>query len=86
MIPPLIKDSLDRYLDRGIAPGSCVSAILANDLFDAFGRADDVTAANMLYIVRYIYTTLPVQSYGSRETVSKWIRLGGKNGLLETAQ
>lgn len=80
MVPENIAGALKRYIEHGIPPGSCTTAILAHDLFDAFGRADETTAANMRDIVRWIYNEAPSICHGSRERVDAWIRAGGMSG------
>lgn len=75
-----ITEAIDRYVSHGIPTGSCTEAILSNDLFDAFGRADVQTRAGMFEIVQYIYTAVPQGCWGSREAYSDWIKQGGLAG------
>ena len=69
------EDALFRYWKYGTDPGDCLRAILSNDLFDAFGRADEFTQADMGLIVKFIYNKLPGDCWGNRERVSKWTGL-----------
>ncbi len=68
-----LRESLARYLSDGIPTGDCLRAILCGDLFVAFARADQETAAQMHEIVAEIETTLPPASYGSCAQVGLWI-------------
>lgn len=80
-----IIESINRYVERGIPAGSCTEAILSNDLFDAFGRADENTRAGMFEIVSYVYSLTPAGCWGSREAYSNWIKKGGLAGIKEQA-
>ena len=81
MVPENIKSSIDLYVQKGIPAGSCTEAILSNDLFDAFGRADEWTTAAMKQIVQYIYMECPSGCHGSREIYRNWIARGGLEGI-----
>lgn len=75
-----ITQAIDLYVKKGIPTGSCTEAILSNDLFDAFGRADLDTRNNMFEIVQYIYNEVPSEAWGSREAYSDWVKKGGLQG------
>jgi hypothetical protein len=76
MIPELVLGALERYRDQHLRPGSCLCAVLAGDLFDAFSRADPATSAAMGDIVRWICRGLPGNAWGSREAVDAWVARG----------
>lgn len=78
-----IIGAIKRYVEHGIPAGSCTEAILSNDLFDAFGRADIDTREGMFEIVQYIHNETPRACWGSRETYSAWIKQGGLAGKKE---
>lgn len=80
MMQPHIKDSLDEYARTGRQLGHFLTAVLSNDLFEAFGRADEKNVATMKYIVMYIYNELPCTCHGSKEKVEKWQEAGGLEG------
>ena len=75
-----IIGAIDRYVQNGIPAGSCTEAILSNDLFDAFGRADIDTRNGMFEIVSYIHNHCPIGCHGSREAYRDWVRMGGLKG------
>lgn len=75
----LHQDEIDRFVAHRIPTGSCVRAILANDLMEAFGRADDRTAVEMKSIVTYIYNKIPGACWGSYGKVDAWLREGSSH-------
>jgi hypothetical protein len=72
LIPPAITKSLDAYASTGRPTGGCLRAILANDLFEAVGRADEGTQDALASIVSYVYNELPSDCHGSYEKVDAW--------------
>ena len=69
MIPQDIKDSLDRYVNEGIMPGSFLRAVLTNDLASAVFQADSKNLAALKDIMLYIYNEVPANAWGSTATV-----------------
>ena len=67
------KDSLDRYAEHGIPTGGFLRAVLANDLMEAFGRADTENRQDMFEIVGHVYNEMPSPCHGSYEIVDEWI-------------
>lgn len=65
--------ALERYLNNGIMPGSFLTAVLENNLCEAFGRADSGNSANLKNIVGYIYNNFPSNAWGSRERVDNYL-------------
>ena len=80
-IPPLILESLELYDQHGIEPGSCVAAILSNDLSGTLCSADADTLATLPAIVGYIRHEMPSICHGSRERVDAWLAHQGRKGL-----
>ena len=72
-VSDIIKESLKLYAERGIMPGSFLSAVLENNLFGATRLADSYNRETFFEITEYISDTLPQNSWGSRETVSKYV-------------
>ena len=69
MIPQATKDSLDRYVNEGIMPGSFLRAVLTNDLASAVFQADSKNLAALKDIMLYIYNEIPANAWGSTATV-----------------
>lgn len=68
------------YILYGIEPGGCMLAILANDLMEALGRADENTAMGLKEICTFIYSYAPRHCHGSYETTAVWMKHGGLYG------
>lgn len=66
--------AFERYLNHGIMPGSFLTAVLENNLADAFGRADMANSANLKNIIGYVYNHLPSNAWGSEKTVSQYLK------------
>lgn len=70
---PKYKAGMHRFIENGVIPGDFLTAVLSNDLFDAFGRMDGETSGNQLHdLVRWIYNVAPRPCWGSREAVMQW--------------
>lgn len=72
-VPVLVRESLQRYAEHRVPVGGFLTAVLANDLFEACGRADEYNAPCLPAICVYIYNTLPAISWGSPEKVRAWL-------------
>ena len=82
-IPERMKPGIRRYILDGVIPGHFLSAIVCNDLFDAFGRADDENVKIIEDYIRFFYNYPPSGCYGSEERVRAWMKDGGANGREE---
>lgn len=71
--PEIVKDSLKLYVERRIPPGGFLTAVLENNLFEAFGRADLTNRHALFDITAYIYNKLPSSCWGSPEKVDNWL-------------
>lgn len=73
LVPPHMWGAVERYFVQRIPPGNFLTALLCNDLMAAFGRADDINAANMRQWCQFLYNYAPAGSYGSPERVAAWL-------------
>ena len=73
MIPRQTRESIDSYANDGIPTGGFLRAVLAKDLFEAFGRADLENRAAMFDIVSYIWNNTPSVCWGNYALVDGWI-------------
>lgn len=80
VIPEHIHDGLAAYVATGRPTGSCLRAILTNDLFGAMRRADDEVMAGMPAICAFLLNYVPAGAYGSEEKVVAWLTDGGAEG------
>lgn len=84
MIPPLILESLTRYVEIGCPVGDFLQAVIANDLVEAFSRADHHSTDAMAAIVGFVYNELPSNCWGSRAVYRAWVAFhGGRRAGLE---
>jgi hypothetical protein len=79
LIPNYMRGAVERYVMDGVPPGSFLTAVLTNDLKEAFARADDDNARAMHGWVRFLYNYTPATCHGSPEKVAAWIDRGGMN-------
>lgn len=73
-VPDHLRDGIKRYLVDRVQPGSCLQAVLENDLQEAVSRADDVTFAALPSVVKYLFNEAPIEAYGEKGCVSKWLQ------------
>lgn len=73
-IPQHTADALNRYIIHRTVPGGFLYAVLAGDLFQAVGKADDENFSALANICLAITNELPVESYGSYIRVEDYIK------------
>lgn len=73
-VPEGLIGGLVRYIIHGIQPGQFLTAVLSNDLMEAFGRADLESREAMFQIVLFLYNDAPGASFGSPERMAAWIK------------
>lgn len=79
-IPNDIKMSLNMYVYYGIMPGGFLTAVLENNLCEAFFRADSRNIKIIENIVKHIYHNIPSMCWGSKEKIKEWLEyLRGNN-------
>lgn len=69
-----LYDAFERYLNHGILPGGFLTAVLENNLSEAFGRADMENSANLKNITAYVYNHMPRNAWGSHEIVVEFLK------------
>lgn len=67
-------ESIERYVQHGIEPGSGTRAILENDLASAVAHCDPESQFLLAEIMKYIYNKTPMECWGSRQRVDAWIK------------
>lgn len=73
MLPDHMQGAMERYIEHGMLPGSFLTAVLENDLFEAVGRADEVNKYSLPQYVMFLYNYAPSGCYGSREKIERWV-------------
>ena len=86
MLPEHMQQPMSDYIEKGIAPGSFLSAVLSNDLMGAFGRADSTNIYRIKDFASFLYNHAPSLCHGSPTRVAKWIEIGGLNGYNASAE
>jgi hypothetical protein len=76
-VPKDFAEPFYNYLVYGFSPGSCFTAVLANDFASAISRSHPSnTIEAYKALVGWIRDTVPKEGYGSYEKVKAW---GGIN-------
>lgn len=75
-VPKDFAEPMYNYLVHGFTPGSCFTAVLANDFQNAIGHshpANTITAFKAL--AGWIRDTVPLYARGTYKAVENWIKL-----------
>ncbi|HEX5016560.1 MAG TPA: hypothetical protein VFX15_03120 [Actinomycetes bacterium] len=72
MLPEHMREPLRDYVERGEAVGGFLTAVLSNNLVDAFGYADQTNKAAMESYAQWLYNECPRKAWGSIEKVIAW--------------
>ncbi len=73
-IPRHMWHAVEQYLFDRVPCGSFFMALVANDLMDAFGHADERNADAMYQWANLLYNEFPAPAWGSPEKVKKWLK------------
>jgi hypothetical protein len=69
-------DPMANYLVYGYEPGSCFTAVLANDFIGAIRSSHPSnTVEAFKALAGWIYSHVPLQAYGSYDKVNAWCDL-----------
>ena len=77
IIPEHMRDAAKNYIERRIPPGSFLTAVICNDLFGAFGRADEINRDAMFDWVCFFYNEAPSACWGSPAVMDAWVSARG---------
>jgi hypothetical protein len=72
-IKPAIQEALRGYIEDRRSVGGFLTAVLENNLTQAFGRADPENLATLYEIVQWVYMEAPAPCWGSPEKVKAWL-------------
>jgi len=72
-IPEYMHGALIRYVEQRIPPGDSLSAVLQNDLMEAFARADENNRNALYAYSMWLYNQAPHNCYGSPEAYKEWL-------------
>lgn len=86
MLPSYMIGGLMRYMNDGTRPGDFLSAVLKNNLMDAFSYADETNAQSVRDWARWLYNYAPSQAFGSVGRFTSWCDRGGLRGHIATQE
>ena len=72
-LPEGLQDGMRRYIEHGIRPGNFLTAVLENNLCQAFWHADLGNLPELRRIVNWCCEELPCVTWGSEKRVDEWI-------------
>ena len=85
-VPKDFADPMLDYLVYGYKPGSCFSAVLANDFFKAMQSSHSSNTINAFKsLTGWIQNDFPTEAYGSYQNVALWCQLdeAARRAILE---
>ncbi len=74
-----ILSGINRFVLLHEKKGDFITAVLCNDLREAFGRADHLNQKIMFQIVSYCHNQIPGLCWGSPEKVKAWVEMDPKD-------
>jgi hypothetical protein len=72
-VPEGLRDGLRMYLDEHVRVGHFLTAVLSNDLAEAFARADLNSRVGLFDIVSYLHNYAPAPAWGGKRQVELWL-------------
>lgn len=74
-IPETTLETLEAWVATARPLGGFTEALIANDLKEAFARADDENIRAMFHTVAWLYHRAPMAAWGSRDALTRWPRV-----------
>jgi len=75
-VPRDFANPMLNYLVYGYAPGSCFSAVLANDFFTAIRSSHPMNSVEAFKsLAGWILNDFPAEAHGSYQAVNQWCQL-----------
>ena len=65
--------AVKRYIENRIPPGDFLTAVICNDLREAFGRADVINRAAMFEWISWFWNEAPHNCWGSPGAMKAWL-------------
>jgi hypothetical protein len=73
-VPKEFADPMYNYLVYGYSPGSCFTAVLANDFHDAISRSHPANTVEAFKLLSgWIQDCMPREAHGSYDVVADWL-------------
>ena len=80
-LPLHMQDGARLYVEHGVPPGPFLTALICDDLYEAFGRADDINESRIQDWARFFHNDAPSTCWGSPAKMAAWIAQGGMNAV-----
>ena len=74
-----IVEGINRFVLLHQPVGHFITAVLSNNLREAFARADDENQKTMFQIVSYCHNQIPGHCWGTPEKVKAWVEMDPKD-------
>lgn len=84
MIPSHMHQALKDYIEHGWQPGSFLTSMLQNDIYNAVWKADHINEGAISDWVKFLQWYIPTECFGNEEKVRDWIARGGYLGKHDT--
>ena len=79
LIPERTMEGFRKYLFEGVPTGDFLKAVLDNNLFEAFGRADEGNRGALWLIVKLVYNEFPLCARDRKQWLEWHYRLQEEN-------
>jgi hypothetical protein len=78
-----MNGAIFRYLEHGIQPGHFLTAVICNNLKEAFSHADSQNQELMHEWVKFFYNDVQSDAWGSPEKMEIWLDSFDEDGHLK---
>ena len=85
-LPAHMQEAARGYVEDGAVVGGFLTALLSNNLFETYGKADSANREAIPVWLDFLYWEAPSQCWGSLEKVTEWQKIGGLNKSLVKAE
>lgn len=73
-LPEHMQEGMQLYIEKGVQPGSFLTAVLENNFILAFANADHINIQRMKDYAVFLFREAPRGCYGSQKIVERWIK------------
>lgn len=84
--PENFRGAIARYLRAAVPPGHFLTAVLENNLMEAFNRGDDTSIFFLKELVVFLYNNVPYKCYGSPTRVERWRGIANDPEMTECVE
>ena len=85
-LPAHMQEAARGYVEDGAGVGGFLTALLSNNLFETYAKADSTNREAIPVWLDFLYWEAPSRCWGSREKVTAWQKIGGLNKSLVKAE